>query len=83
MRWTQPAATEEWARMDQEGSYEVALWVAHHRALETAKALCGDLKRLESGRRRSQACSQSQSRGQSRSQSRAHSRTWSRTHSRG
>ena len=49
-RQTQPAATE-WARMGQEGSYKVALWVAHHRALETAEALCSDLQRLESGRR--------------------------------
>ena len=49
-RQTQPIATE-WARMGQEGSYEVALWAACHRALETAKALCGDLERLESGRR--------------------------------
>ena len=50
-RQTQPAATEEWARMGQEGTYEVALWVACHRALETAKALHGDLERLKSGRR--------------------------------
>ena len=52
-RWTQPATTEEWARMNQEGSYQVALQAAHHRALETAEALCGDIERLESGRRRS------------------------------
>ena len=49
-RQTQPATTE-WARMGQEGSYKVALWAACHRALETAKALCSDLERLESGRR--------------------------------
>ena len=52
-RQTQSATTEEWARMGQEGSYEAALWAAHHRALETTKALYGDLKRLKSGRRRS------------------------------
>ena len=80
---TQPTATEEWARMDQEDSYEVALWLACHRALKTTKALHGDLERLESGRRRSWAHSWSQSRSQSRAWSRAHSRTWSRTHSRG
>ena len=78
-RWTQPATTKEWARMNQEGSYKVALQVAHHGALETAEALCGDLKRLESGRRRSRAHSWSQRRGWSR----AHSRTQSRTQSRG
>ena len=82
-RQTQPAATEEWSRMGQEGSYEAAPWVACHRALETTKALHGDLQRLESGRRRSRAHSQSQSRGRSRAWSRAHSRTWSRTCSRG
>ena len=47
---TQPTATE-WARMGQEGSHKVVLWVTHHRALETAKALCGNLERLKSGRR--------------------------------
>ena len=43
-RWAQPTTTKEWARMGQEGSYEVALWAAHHRALKTAKALCSDSK---------------------------------------
>ena len=82
-RQTQPIATAEWDRMGQEGSYKVALRAAHHRALKTAKALCSDLDRLESGRRRSQAHSQSQSRGRSRAQSRACSRTQSQTCSRG
>ena len=52
-RQTQPTTTKEWARMDWEGSYEAALWAAHHRALETTEALHGDLERMESGRRRS------------------------------
>ena len=52
-RQTQPATTGEWAGLGQQGSYEVALQVACHRALETAKAVCGDLKRLKSGKRRS------------------------------
>ena len=82
-RQTQPATTEEWARLGQEGSYEAALQVACHRALETAEALCSYLERLKSGRRRSQAHSWSQSRGQSGAHSRNCSRTWSRTHSRG
>ena len=82
-RQTQPTTTEEWARMGQEGTYEVALWAACCRALETTEALCSNLERLKSGRRRSQAHSQSQSRGRSRAQSRACSRTWSQTHSRG
>ena len=77
-RQTQPTTTEEWAGLGQEGSYEAALWVAQHKALETTEALHSDLKRLKSGRR-SRAHSQSQSRGRSR----AHSRTWSKTHSRG
>ena len=78
-RQTQPTATEEWARLGQEGSYKAALQAVCHRVLETAKALCSDLKRLKSGRRRLQAHSRSQSRGRSR----ACSRTWSRTCSRG
>ena len=82
-RQTQSTTSEEWARMGEEGSYEAALWVAHHRALETTRALCGDLRRLKSGRRRSRAHSQSQSRGQSRAWSRARSWTQSQTHSRG
>ena len=28
-------------------SYKVALWAAHQKALETAKALCNDLERLD------------------------------------
>ena len=45
-RLTQPAATGdvsphagEWVGLGQQGSYEVALQVACHRVLETAKAL--------------------------------------------
>ena len=82
-RRTPPAATREWSRMGQEGSYKVTLWVACHRALETAEALHSDLERLKRGRRRSQAHSWSQSRGRSGTWSRAHSRTPSQTHSRG
>ena len=62
-RQTQPAATGEWVGLGQQGSYKAALQAACHRALETANILCGDLERLESGKRRSQARSQSQSRG--------------------
>ena len=42
---------DEWAGLGQEGSYVEALWVAHHRALETTQTLHSDLERLESGRR--------------------------------
>ena len=45
-RQTQPATTRdvsphagEWVGLGQQESYEAALWVAHHRALETAEAL--------------------------------------------
>ena len=53
-RWTHPTATKDlgpheggWVGLDQQGSYEAALWVAHQRALETAKALQSDLRDLE------------------------------------
>ena len=43
-------------------SYEVALWATCQKALETAKALCNNLERLDDEHReRSQACSQSRS----------------------
>ena len=58
----------------------MALQVACQRALETAKALQSDLKRLGSEQRRR---SWARSHSQSRIQSRTHSRNWSRTHSRG
>ena len=79
--------TGGWDGLGQQESYEVALWVAHHRALETTEALWSDLKRLRSEwGRRSQAHSQSHRRSQSRArsgnQSGTHSRTQSRTHSR-
>ena len=52
-RWAYPAATRgldpqggEWVRLDKQGSYEVAVCVAHQRVLETAEALQSDLKRL-------------------------------------
>ena len=52
-RWAYPAAMGDldlqeggWVRLDQQESYEVALQVAHQRALETAEALQSDLKRL-------------------------------------
>ena len=57
----------------------MALWAAHQRALETAKALQSDIERLGSEWRRK---SRAQSCSQSRSRSRMHSRHWSRTHSR-
>ena len=90
-RQMHPTATEDmsphrggWAGLGQQESYKAALWAAHHRVLETTKALQSDLERLRSEqRRRSQARSQSQSRGQSRAHSRNWSRTWSRTCSRG
>ena len=83
-RQTQPAATRdaspcvgEWTGPGQPESYEVALWAACHRALETAEALQDDLERLRGEPRRSEA------RSQSRGRSRAHSRNQSRTCSRG
>ena len=90
-RQTQPTTTGdvsphagEWIGLDQQGSYKVALRAAHHRALETAKALQDDLERCRSEqRRRSRAHSRSQSRGWSRACSRNQSRSQSRTHSRG
>ena len=52
-RWAHSAAPGDldpqggkWVRLDRQGSYEVALWVACQRALETAKALQSDLERL-------------------------------------
>ena len=36
----------EWVGLDPPQSYEVSLWAAHQRALETAKALQNDLERL-------------------------------------
>ena len=72
----------EWVRLDWQGSYEVALQVAHQRALETAKALQSDLERLgKKQRERSQAHSHSQIRSQSRTCSRSWSRTCSRSRS--
>ena len=37
----------EWVGSDPLGSYEAALWAAHQKALETAKALRDDLERLD------------------------------------
>ena len=58
-RQTQPATTGdvsphtgECVGLGQQGSYKVALWVAHHRVLETTEALENDLKRLRSEQRR-------------------------------
>ena len=95
-RWTLSATTEgldpqetEWVRLDQQSSYEVALWVACQRALETAEALQSDIDRLGSEQRRRSwvrgPCSQSRSQSGtcSRHQSRTHSRTQSRVCSRG
>ena len=36
----------EWVRSDPLQSYEVALWAAHQKALETTKALQSDMERL-------------------------------------
>ena len=67
---------------DPPQSYEVALWAAHQKVLETAKALQSDLERLDDEHRgRSQVCSQSRS--QPRTQSGSQPRTWSRAHSQG
>ena len=41
----------EWVGLDPPQSYEVALWATHQRALETAKALQGDLERLDNEHR--------------------------------
>ena len=94
-RQMHPTSTEDisphaggWVGLGQQESYEAALWVACHRALETTETLWSNLKRLGSERRRrSWAHSQSQSRDWSRAcsgnWSRTHSRTQSRTHSRG
>ena len=84
-RWTYPTEAEdlgahggEWVGSDPLQSYEVALWATCQRALETAKALQGDLERLDDEHRgRSRVCSHS------RSQPRTQSRNWSRAHSRG
>ena len=35
----------EWGGLHQQTSYEVALWVAHQRVLESAEALQSDLKK--------------------------------------
>ena len=70
----------EWVRLDQQVSYEAALWVAHQRVLGTAEALQSDLERLGKEQRerlQTHSCSQS------RSWSRTCSRSQSRTHSRG
>ena len=37
----------EWVWSDPSQSYEVALWAAHQKALETAEALQSDLERLD------------------------------------
>ena len=44
--WRSRLQGGEWVELDQQGSYEGALQAAHQRALETAKALQSDLKRL-------------------------------------
>ena len=50
----------KWVRLDQQGPYEAALWVAHQRVLETTKALQSDLERLgKEQRKRPQAHSHS------------------------
>ena len=74
-RQTYPAEAEdlgahggEWVGSDPPQSYEAALWATCQRALETAKALQGDLERLnEEHRGRSQV--HSHSRSQPRTQS--------------
>ena len=71
----------EWVGSDPLQSYEAALWAAHQKALETAKALWSDLKRLnDECRGRSWVCSQNRSRPrtQSRNQARTHLRNCSR-----
>ena len=61
--------------LDQQEPYEVALWAAHQRALDTAKALQTDLERLSREQReRSQTRSHSRGRSRSRTCSRSHIR---------
>ena len=55
----------EWAGLDLLQSYEVALWAACQKALETAEALQSDLERLDDehmGRSRVHSQSRNQSR---------------------
>ena len=66
-----------WVRPGWQESYEVALWVACQRVLDTAEALQSDLERLS---REERERSQTRSHSRSRSQSRTHSRSWSRSH---
>ena len=83
-RWTYSAKAEdlcaqggEWVWSDPLQSYEVALWAAHQKALETTKALQSDLEQLDDEcRGRSQVCSQSRSWPRTRSGSQC--RNWSR-----
>ena len=42
---------KEQVRLNQQGSYEEALRVAHQRALDTTKALKSDIERLSQRRR--------------------------------
>ena len=56
-RWTYVAKTQnlgacrrEW-ELDMPHSYEAALWAAHRKALETAKALQSDIDRLNNEQR--------------------------------
>ena len=70
---------EEQVRLNRCNSYEEDLGAAHQRALDTAKVLASDIKRLsQQGRGRSWShsrnCSQSRSCSRTRSQSRSHSR---------
>ena len=79
---------EKQVTLNQWGSYEEALMVAHQRALDTAKALWSNIKRLSQRRRErswshSRNCSQSRSCSRTRSQSRSHSRAWSQHGSQG
>ena len=65
-------------------SYEVALWAAHQKALETTEALHNDLERLDGEcreRSRAQSHSRSRPRGHLRSHSRGHLGNRSRDHS--
>ena len=71
---------EWWPRLNRWDPYEEALRVGHQRALDTAKALQGDIEKLSQRTRgRSWTCSQSQS--HSRSHSRSRSRSCNRAHS--
>ena len=65
---------EQQPRLNRQEWYEEALRAAHQKALDTAKALQNDIKRIS-------WINRGRSRTRSRNRSRSHSRTWSQSHS--